>query len=314
MRQYISNLICEKMKNILTFLSLLLMGIWLLPIKTNGQDVVAEDSSPVKITSGYQFTEGPYWHPDGFLLFSDIPANIIYKWEPESGEASTYINPSGHSNGITSRPDDNLILAQHDGMVSMIDQTKKIHVLADTYNGKRLNSPNDVTVSSNGIVYFTDPPFGVNEDKKELDVNGVYMLLPDGGLKLMYEGFERPNGIVLSPEETKVYVNDTSTGQIIVFDRAEDGSLTNMQKFANVGSSTDSGAADGMVVDQQGRLYSTGPGGIYVFSSEGEKIQQIKMPARATNMGWGGPENKSLFITTPSAVYRMEMSVTGVKK
>lgn len=288
--------------------------LWLIPAEMMAQKIVADDSSPQEVTSGYQFTEGPYWHPDGYLFFSDIPANTIFKWMPGSDEAEIFMKPSGHSNGITARPDGNLIIAQHDGMISMLRSNKTIATLAKSYEGQRLNSPNDLTVASDGTIYFTDPPFGVSEEDKELSINGVYILREDNKPELMYDDFDRPNGIVLSPDESKIYVNNTSDGQIMVFEREENGELTNPQKFANVGASSDDGAADGMVIDKQGRLYSTGPGGIYVFSDEGNQLQHIEMPSRITNMGWGGAELNTLYLTAPSAIYSLDMAVTGAKK
>ena len=286
----------------------------LFPLVMLAQNVVADGHKPEEITSGYEFTEGPYWHPDGYLLFSDIPANTIYKWTPGSRDAEIFMKPSGHSNGITSLPGGELVLAQHDGMVSMVNNDDKMKVLASSYRGKRLNSPNDVTVASDGTIYFTDPPFGVSEEEKELAVNGLYMLKMNKEPELMFDKFDRPNGVVLSPDESRIYVNDTTTGQIYVLSRKEDGSLYNARSFAGVGSSGKSGAADGMVVDEEGRLYSTGPGGIYVFSREGEQLQLIEMPARVTNMEWGGEELRTLFLTTPSSVYRLKMDVKGFKK
>lgn len=297
-----------------SYLVLLVICLLLMPMSIEAQNLIAEGQRLEKITSGYQLAEGPYWHPDGYLLFSDFPANVIYKWMPGSKEAEVFIKPSGHTNGITDGPDGNLILAQHDGMISMLKDNKKFKVLAKSYNGKRLNSPNDLTIASNGTIYFTDPPFGISKENKELSVNGVYMLRRGGSPQLIYGGFERPNGIVLSSDETKVYVNNWISGQIIVFEREENGELTNPRKFANVGVSTKSGAADGMVVDKKGRLYCTGPGGIYVFSAEGNQLKHIKMPALITNMAWGGDSLKTLYLTAPNAIYRLEMAVTGIKK
>ena len=296
-------------KSLVTSLFLLLF-----PLGVFAQNVVAEGEKPEEVISGYQFTEGPYWHPDGFLLFSDIPANTIYKWIPGNEDARIFMKPSGHSNGITSLPGGELLLAQHDGMVSMVNKDDKMKVLAKSYRGKRLNSPNDVTVASDGTIYFTDPPFGVDKENKELSINGVYMLKQGKKPQLMFEKFDRPNGIVLSPDESKVYVNDTSTGQIWVLRRDEDGSLVDARSFAGVGEASETGAADGMVVDREGRLYSTGPGGIYLFSAEGKQLQHIEMPARVTNMEWGGEELKTLYMTTPASIYRLEMAVVGFKK
>ena len=297
---------------------ILLLGFGLLLLfcapQVKGQQIVAEGSSPEAVTSGFQFTEGPYWHSDGYLLFSDIPANTIYKWTPGSKESEVFMKPSGHSNGITATPEGMLVLAQHDGKVSVVNWDKNVTTVAKSYEGKRLNSPNDATVASDGTIYFSDPPFGVSEEKRELSFSGVYMLKPNETPKLQFDGFSRPNGVVLSPDESKLYVNDSSTGRILVFDRTEDGPLTNKTEFANVGQANDSGAADGMVVDSQGRLYSTGPGGVTVFAPDREEITFIEISNQVTNLEWGGPNLNDLYMTTPSTVYRLKMAVTGFKK
>lgn len=279
----------------------------------NGQGLVAEGSTPEAITTGFNFTEGPYWHPDGYLLFSDIPANAIMKWTPGTQKSEVFMQPSGHSNGITSNNKGELILAQHDGMISKVDKNQNVVVLTRTYKGKRLNSPNDVVVSSKGTIYFTDPPFGVSEEDRELKFSGVYMLKPGGEPQLMFDQFDRPNGIALSPDESRAYVNNTSSGNIKQFEISADGELTNPTDFAKVGASAESGAADGMTVDAEGRVYSTGPGGMYIFSPQGKQLQKVELPARATNLSWGGSDYRSLFITTPSAVYRLKMNVSGRK-
>ncbi|MGF1669917.1 MAG: SMP-30/gluconolactonase/LRE family protein [Balneolaceae bacterium] len=270
-------------------------------------------SEPELISDGYQFTEGPYWHPDGFLLFSDIPANRVYKWHPDEG-ASIYIEPSGNSNGISADINGNLILAQHAGRVSRVGENLELEVIADNYNGMRLNSPNDLAVHTNGNVYFTDPPFGVSDEDQELDFSGVYKLTPEGDLTFIYDRFTHPNGIVFSPDETKLYVNDSRTGEIIVFDVDENGNTSNPVTFANLGEWGEKGAADGMKVDVNGNLYTTGPNGLVVFDSEGNEIKRIEFEEQITNLAWGGPELKHLFLTATSNVYRFEVNIRGDKK
>jgi len=266
---------------------------------------------PEAITEGFQFTEGPYWHPDGYLLFSDIPANIIYKWEPGNTESEVYIQPSGNSNGITSSPGGALLLAQHSGKVSRVDDDLTITVLADQYNDKRLNSPNDLVARSDGKIFFTDPPFGVSSEDRELDFSGVFRLDQDSTLTLLFDGFDYPNGIALSPDESKLYVNDSATGQIFQFDLLEDGSVENQTLFASVGERDDTGAADGMKTDSAGRVYSTGPGGLSVFDTEGNRIQLLGFDERITNLAWGGSDYSSLYVTAPNSVYRVQTNVSG---
>jgi gluconolactonase len=266
---------------------------------------------PEAITEGFQFTEGPYWHPDGYLLFSDIPANVIYKWEPGNAESEVYIEPSGNSNGITSSPDGTILLAQHSGQVSRVNDDLSLSVLAEEFNGSRLNSPNDLVARSDGKIFFTDPPFGVSEEDRELDFSGVYRLDQDSTLTLLFDGFDYPNGIALSPDESKLYVNDSATGQIFQFDLLDDGSVENQSLFASVGERDNTGAADGMKTDSEGRVYSTGPGGLSIFDTEGNRVQIIEFDERITNLTWGDSDYSSLYVTAPNSVYRVQMNVTG---
>ncbi|MBS3774088.1 MAG: SMP-30/gluconolactonase/LRE family protein [Bacteroidales bacterium] len=272
------------------------------------QQMTQENAEPEKITSGYQFTEGPVWHPSGYLLFSDIPANTIYKWTPGS-DAETYLSPSGHSNGLTFDHQGRLVLVRHDGALTRYTKNKGIETLADSYNGKRLNSPNDLTIHSDGSIYFTDPPFGVSEEDKELKIHGVYRYSEAKGLQLLSDDFDLPNGIALSPDETQLYVNDSRHNHIRVFDIARDGKIENGRLFATMESDAQ-GSADGMKVDGDGNVYSTGPGGLWIFSPEGKLLQQVKTP-RLTNLAWGGKDKKTLFMTAPEALYKLEMTTRG---
>lgn len=265
-----------------------------------------QDAKPEIVTGDYQFTEGPYWHSDGYLLFSDIPANTIYQWKPGMKKAKVFLKPSGHSNGITADNNGNLIIAQHDGKISRLMPDKTMKTIAASYQGKRLNSPNDVAVRSDGSIYFTDPPYGVSKEDRELDFSGVYRIKPDGTVVLLYKEFSRPNGIVFSPDERTLYINDSATGRILAFDVKTDGSLGQPNIFAEVGE-PQKGAADGMTVDKQGNLYSTGPGGaLYIFDKKGTLLNKISFGEQITNAGWGGPENKTLFVTGADNVYRLK--------
>ncbi|WP_185958322.1 SMP-30/gluconolactonase/LRE family protein [Fodinibius sediminis] len=277
------------------------------------QQTVTDDKAK-KVTNGFSFTEGPFWHSEGYLLFSDIPANTIYKWIPGSMESQIFLKPSGHSNGIAMDSSGRLILVQHDGKVSAVNTDKKMVLLADSYRGKRFNSPNDLTIASDGRIYFTDPPFGVSDSDKELMFSGVYLLREGEEPEMLFDGFQTPNGIVLNESESKIFVNDSQSGDIMVFEIADDGTFEEPELFASVGASAESGSADGMVMDREGRLYSTGPAGIHVFNSSGEQIEKIDLPVRATNMAWGGNGNKTLFITTPSAIYKLPMKAEGINK
>ena len=291
-------------KNTTAIVSLLLSQAGMAP----AQQMTQEDAEPGKITSGYQFTEGPVWHPSGYLLFSDIPANTIYKWTPGS-DAETYLSPSGHSNGLTFDHQGRLVLAQHDGALASYTENKGIETLVDSYSGKRINSPNDLTIHSDGSIYFTDPPFGVSEEDKELEIHGVYRYSEAKGLQLLSDDFDLPNGIALSPDETRLYVNDSRHNHIRVFDIAREGKIGNGRLFATMESDAQ-GSADGMKVDVEGNVYSTGPGGLWIFSPEGKLLQQVKTP-RMTNLAWGGEDKKTLFMTAPAALYKLEMTTRG---
>lgn len=272
------------------------------------QPIVKQGVAPQKITDGYQFTEGPLWHPSGYLLFSDIPANTVFKWMP-GGEVTEYIKPSGHSNGLAFDLEGHLLLAQHDGAVSRQNEEGELSTVVDSFEGKRLNSPNDLTVKSDGAIYFTDPDFGVSDENKELQVNGVYRYSEDEGLELLVNDFDLPNGIAFSPDEEKLYVNDSRHNHIRVFEVKEDGSLANGKVFASMKADAD-GSADGMVVDSAGNLYSTGPGGLWIFSPEGKMLQQVET-TRLTNLAWGGPDKSALFMTGPNAVYKLQTTQNG---
>lgn len=295
----------------MNYLKKIMLGIVVLMFLAVGfvqaQSIV--DAEPQKITEGYKFTEGPVWHESGYLLFSDIPANTVYKWTP-GGQAEEFLNPSGHSNGLTFDSNGHLLLAQHDGAVATLREDKKLQAVVGAYSGKRLNSPNDLAVKSDGAIYFTDPDFGVSDEDKELGFNGVYRFSEEEGLTLLVDDFALPNGIVFSPDESRLYVNDTRHNHIRVFDVKEDGTLENGRVFAKMEAEAE-GAADGMKVDTEGNLYSTGPGGLWIFSPKGKVLQQVDMPDRITNVAWGGPDFSTLFLTAPNAVYQLETNQKG---
>ncbi|NBC28181.1 MAG: SMP-30/gluconolactonase/LRE family protein [Bacteroidetes bacterium] len=273
-----------------------------------------DGEEPEIIAGPYEFTEGPYWHPDGYLLFSDIPANRVYRWSEQEG-VDVYLEPSGNSNGIEADIDGSILLAQHEGRVSRLTAEGDVSVVVDNYEGQRLNSPNDLAVHSNGTIFFTDPPFGVDEEERELDFSGVYMLPPDGDLSVIYDEFEYPNGIVFNSEETVLYVNDSGTGNILAFEVDEGGTPNSPTVFANIGEmGSGMGAADGMETDEEGNLYTTGPQGLIIFDEEGNRLQLIEFEEQITNLGWGGEDLKHLFITGSDNVYRYQMNATGSKK
>lgn len=266
-----------------------------------------------KVATGFRFTEGPVWDRIGkLLLFSDIPANQIRKWE--SGDTTTvFREPSGNSNGLTYDKQGRLIACEHGNRrVSRTEPDGRITVLADRFEGKRLNSPNDVVVKSGGSVYFTDPPYGVGPESRELDFQGVYRIKPEGGLDLLVKDFAMPNGLAFSPDEKRLYIGDSSQHRHIrVFDVKPDGTLENGRVFADL-SDPKPGAPDGMKVDTEGRLFSTGPGGVWVFAPDGTHLGTIATPEGPANCAWGESGWRTLFITAGTSVYRIRLKAAGV--
>ncbi len=264
-----------------------------------------------KLDGGFQFTEGPVWVPDGYLLFSDIPANSIYKWTP-SKETEIFRKPSGHANGLTLDREGRLLACEHDGRVSRTEKDGSIESLADHFKGKRLNSPNDIAVKSDGSIYFTDPPYGLPEQKvgKELHFNGVFRL-DSGTLKLLDDSFERPNGIAFSPDERVLYVDDSARGHIRAFDVASDGLLENGRVFAELRNPSEEGVPDGMKVDIEGNVFCTGPGGIWVLEPSGELLGVLRFPEIPANLAWGDADLKTMYVTARTGLYRRRVKTGG---
>lgn len=260
---------------------------------------------PEPVTTGFQFTEGPHWLDEGSLIFSDIPANRIYKWTPGSTESSIFVDSTGNSNGIDSMPDGTLVLAQHAGRVSMLNEDGVLEPLAQSYDGKRLNSPNDLAIRSDGTIYFTDPTFGVSSEERELDFAGVYRIDTNGQVHLVYDGFSLPNGVALTPDEDALYVNDSETGTVVRFEILDSGEAVNLQEFANIGAMSEMGGADGMITDREGRLYTTGPNGLIVFDANGTEVARLEFDQQITNLEWGGENGNTLFVTSVGDVFQI---------
>ena len=280
-------------------------------------DLVDETATVERLATGCRFTEGPLWNVIGnFLIFSDIPANTIRKWDATSG-MTVFRKPSGKSNGLTYDKGGHLIACEHaNRRVSRTTADGDVLTIASHYQGKRLNSPNDVVVKSDGSIYFTDPPYGLRsasgpESEKELDFHGVYRLSPDAEtLTLLIDDFDRPNGLCFSPDEAILYINDTTRMHIRAFDVQPDGTLANDRIFAE--EKGDNGKPDGMKVDRRGNVYLTGPNGIWIFAPDGTHLGIIRVPERTANLAWGGEQWKSLFITASTSLYRVECKIAGV--
>jgi gluconolactonase len=279
--------------------------------------LVDTEAAVEQLVTGCQFTEGPLWHAtEQFLLFSDIPANKMRRWDANSG-MTIFRDPSGKSNGLTYDKGGHLIACEHaNRRVSRTTADGQVFAIASHYEGKRLNSPNDVVVKSDGSIYFTDPPYGLSaaygvESEKELDFQGVYRLSPNGDtLTLLVDDFDRPNGLCFSPDESILYINDTERMHVRAFDVKPDGTIANDRVFGE--EEGDTGKPDGMKVDVQGNVYLTGPDGIWVFAPDGTHLGIILVPERTANLAWGGDDWKSLFITASTSVYRVECNGAGV--
>ncbi|BAY24796.1 SMP-30/gluconolaconase/LRE domain-containing protein [Calothrix sp. NIES-2100] len=274
------------------------------------QPVIETNAKVEKLVGGLKFTEGPVWHPSGFLLFSDIPADTIYKLTTD-GKLSVFRRPAGNPNGNTFDQQERLITAEHNRRLVRTEKNGQIKVLAERYQGKRLNSPNDVVVKSDGSIYFTDPPYGITKEKEELGFYGIYRWKPNGTLTLLNQEMLRPNGIAFSTDEKKLYVSDSEKRHIRIFDVKSDGTLTNSRVFAELKEPQDKGLPDGLKIDSKGNIYCSGPEGIWIFSPTGQLLDKIIVPETVTNLAWGNQDYKTLYITAGQGVYRIRLKVGG---
>ena len=280
-------------------------------------DLIDANAEIEQLGTGCEFTEGPVWHAEGkFLLFSDIPANQMKKWTAEEGITNFRV-PSGKSNGLTYDKQGRLVTCEHaNRRVSRTAADGTVETIASHYEGKRLNSPNDVIVKSDGSIYFSDPPYGLTADygvegEQDLDFQGVYRLSADGQtLTLLIDDFDRPNGLCFSPDESILYIDDTERMHIRAFDVQPDGTIANGRIFAE--EEGDDGVPDGMKIDVHGNVYLTGPGGIWIFDASGEHLGVLQTPERAANLGWGGDDWSTLFITASTSLYSIQCKVSGI--
>jgi len=277
------------------------------------REIVPEDAALEQVATGFGFTEGPLWCGD-YLLFSDIPQSRIVRLRMLSNgpEVTTFRSPSGSSNGLTLDRGGRLIACEHGTRrVSRTELDGSVSALAERYQGKRLNAPNDVVVRSDGSVYFTDPYFGQELKGKELAFNGVYRVAPDGELSLLADDFELPNGLAFSPDESVLYVNDTRQGHIRAFDVSPDGGIGKGRVFIQM-EGTEAGNPDGMKVDSRGNVYCTGPGGIWVMEPGGKALGCIKLPEQPANFAWGDSDWRTLYVTARPSIYRLRLAVPGI--
>ncbi|REL37955.1 T9SS C-terminal target domain-containing protein [Rhodohalobacter sp. SW132] len=301
----IFNRCCFSFKKALFTLAVLVLFINL----SFAQSPVPEDVEVEHLADGFTLSEGPFWHPDGYLIFSDVSESIIYKWT-ESGGVEPFLEPSGEANGITSDLFGNLVIAQHDArQVGRLESDlETITPLATEYNGNRLHSPNDLVVKSDGAIFFTDPPWGGNES--EIDFHGVYRIPPDGGpIQLLVDDLDYPNGLAFSPDESKLYISETLNSYIHVYDVVDDSTLANGSVFAIANQHGDNpqSGADGIKVDNDGNVWAVGSDGVAIFSPNGDLLDIIPVPESTTNLNWGGTDRLKLFITNFSDLYKVDL-------
>jgi gluconolactonase len=304
-------------------------------------DIVPPGARAQQLAEGYGFLEGPVWvRRGGYLLFSDIPANVIDKWAPGS-KVSVFLKPSGFtgtdpsqagriidngraminligSNAVTVDRQGRIVFcAQGDRSVVRIEKDGRRTILADRYEGKRLNSPNDLVYKSDGALYFTDPPAGLpkgdDDPKKEIPFDGVF-LLKNGKLQVLDKSFLRPNGLAFAPSEKFLYVNDSFKKTIMRFEVRPDDTIANGQIFIDMNGDEAPGVPDGMKVDLKGNVYCTGPGGVWIISSAGKHLATIKTPERITNLAFGNADGKMLYLTGRTGeLFGIDLKVAGIR-
>jgi len=281
-------------------------------------DIVGSDVQVERVASGFGFTEGPVWdRARRQLIWSDMKDDHMRSWSTERG-VQTYRRPSNKANGNTYDPQGRLVSCEHGtSRVVREERDGRLTVLAAHWQGRELNSPNDIVIKSDGAVYFSDPSFGRTRDDVgilrplPLDFRGVYRIAPDGSeLKLLVSDFDQPNGLCFSLDETQLYINDTPRLHIRVFDVESDGTIANGRVFGET-TGQGEGRPDGMKIDCEGHVYCTGPGGIHVFAHHGRCLGVILIPERPTNMAWGDDDLRTLYVTAQTSVYRARLKTRG---
>lgn len=274
-------------------------------------ELVDESATRETLSEQFEFTEGPIWHPaEHCLTFSDIPANKLYRWQADAG-ITVFRDPSNMANGNTYDRQGRILSCEHATSRVVRDDGGSLTVLASHYEGKELNSPNDIVVSSDGSIYFTDPPYGRQEPhgvarEPELDFCGVYRIDPDGALTLLAKDFQKPNGLCLGLDEQTLYVADTEARHVRKFRIAGDG-LTGGDVFC------ESPAPDGLKIDSRGFLYAGGPSGVGVYHpDDGTWLGNFTTPAFCANFTWGNADRKSLYMTASQGLYRIPVNVAGI--
>jgi gluconolactonase len=276
-------------------------------------DLLASDAVET-LADGFEFTEGPLWLPDGTLLFQDLKASRTYKLGPDGVPRALREQTRG-ANGQTFAPDGRIIFCEQDGrrVSRMKTDGSEVETVVEAWSGKRLNSPNDIVCRSDGLVYFTDPPYGVKPEDRELPFQGVFALDGQGGLRLLADDFEKPNGLGFSPDERTLYVNDTARYHVRAFAVEPSGDLTvgTGRVFARP-DPEEPGGPDGLKVDRDGRVYVAVAQGIWVYEPDGRLLGVIGLPKRPANLTWCDADARALAITAQDTVYRVRLEVAGI--
>jgi len=279
---------------------------------TDALGSILETKEAERLATGFVFTEGPLWHPDGFYYFVDVRSSVLYRIVP--GRAPEVVREkTGGGNGTTFDLQGRLVICEGDNrrVARMAADGRAVEVLVDRFEGKRLNRPNDVVCKSDGSIYFTDPGLRVPLAERELPYAGVYRVMPDGVMSLVAD-FEYPNGLAFSPDERRLYVANTRWAQYIhVLDLDPSGKMIRRRIFADMSSDETDGVPDGMKVDVDGRVYCTGPGGTWVFAPDGARLGIIRTPEVPANLAFGGADLRTLFLTARTSVYTLRVKVPG---
>ena len=279
--------------------------------------IVSADAEVERLATGFDFTEGPVWHPrDKFLIFSDMPGDHMRRWTPAEG-ITTFRKPCNKANGNAYDRRGRLVTCEHaSSRVTRTEPDGSITPLATHYKGKELNSPNDIVVRSDGTIFFTDPEFGRREyygvpRPSELDFRGVYLIRLDGELRLLADDFGQPNGLCFSLDERRLFVNDSPRRHIRVF-QVDGDTLSGGEIWAETGGGEGERTPDGMKVDSAGNLFCVGPGGIHVFDGEAVRLGIILFPENVANFCWGEDDLMSLLVTASKSLYRVRLKVPGL--
>ena len=312
-------------------------------------ELVSPDVKVQLVKSGFGFTEGPTWvqqGKNGYLLFSDIPANVIFKMTPDDGKVSLYVDHSGYtgydiwnvgfeqnngkdssdprfkkyfmigSNGLALDRQGRLVIATWAGRsIARLEKDGTRTTLADRYEGKRFGGPNDVVVKKDGAIYFTDQYGGLRLREKDPGIElppGVYMV-KDGKVILLIKDFANPNGLAFSPDEKVFYANDTTKKFVMRYDVLPDDTITNGRLFLDVSGDKNPGVVDGMKVDVKGNVYESGPGGIWILSPDGKRLGTIRVPELVANLEFGDADYKTLYITAREGIYKIRMNIQGIR-